>query len=126
MNTKSDLDLVLDLVLNVAGNVIFLDLFHRPGKSNCSRETVFLAGPNPNSENSPFPPKRVKYVQSNAADFEIPKLKIRIVHRYVRLLLKMTPKLNDTHFEMVYNLFHSTMEVIIKRIVFVAQSFDLT
>ena len=64
----------------------------------------------------------VKYVQPNAADFEIPKLKIRIVHCYVQLLLKMTPKLNDTHFEMVYNLFHSTMEVIIKRIVFVAQS----
>ena len=64
----------------------------------------------------------MKYVQSNAADFEIPKLKIRIVHRYVQLLLKMTPKLNDTHFEMVYNLFHSTMEGIIKRIVFVAQS----
>ena len=38
----------------------------------------------------------MKYVQSNAADFEIPKLKIRIVHRYVRLLLKMTPKLNNT------------------------------
>ena len=64
----------------------------------------------------------MKYVQPNVADFEIPKLKIRIVHRYVQLLLKMTPKLNDTHFEMVYNLFHSTMEVIIKRIVFVAQS----
>ena len=54
--------------------------------------------------------------------FEIPKLKIRIVHRYVQFLLKITPKLNNTHFEMVYNLFHSTMEVIIKRIVFVAQS----
>ena len=48
----------------------------------------------------------MKYVQPNAADFEIPKLKIRIVHRYVQLLLKMTPKLNDTHFEMVYNLFN--------------------
>ena len=64
----------------------------------------------------------MKYVQANAADFEIPKLKIRIVHCYVQLIVKMTPKLNDTHFEMVYNLFHSTMEVIIKRIVFVAQS----